>query len=96
MKTKTVTINVTQRDIDKGCRGHGGNCPIALAIFRRLSKGVVSVGWERTRFELPKGLLIFSENPKTARQFVEEFDACNPVSPFRFDIDIPVSMLRAR
>lgn len=93
MKTKKVTFNITQRDIDRGCACDGDACPIARAVRRKLF-GCWHVN--------PNSLARHRRNlgpdeydlPDVARSFVQRFDAGNGVSPLKFDMNIPARYVR--
>ena len=79
-------ITVMQRHIDEGERLCDERCPIALALagmnYEHPRVGVYSAGyfsgdgsWRRVSL------------PVEAGQFVLDFDAREPVEPFRFQLD---------
>lgn len=82
---RTVTIDVTQEDIDAGSPNRCRSCPVARAVHRATGKPHIVVtrneillsGWGR--FPLPA----------IAAEFISEFDAGRPVSPFSFTLDLP-------
>jgi hypothetical protein len=82
---KTVTIDVTQEDIDKGERGDACKCPIALACHRILKEGVwvcedlMSISGEDEDVVLPD----------EAQDFIKRFDYGHSPEPFTFTIQIP-------
>lgn len=92
-----VTISVTKRDIERGCRSECCSCPVARAINRRLKetyKTHVSVSYLRVfkRHSVNWGTLL----PIRVMTFVDQFDDSKAVNPFRFSIDIPKKYLRER
>lgn len=82
-KSGSVLVSVTQNDIDKGCIWSRNNCPIALALQRifKSDKICVSSFWIWTN---PHKAAI--KLPKSARCFVNKFDADEHVEPFKFRI----------
>lgn len=82
-----VTVDVTAEDIAEGSPNFCQFCPIARAI-KRVVRGFVSVSVKTT-------LVFFGEAatpadlPKTAVDFIANFDAGAKVTPFSFELDIP-------
>lgn len=76
-------INVTQRDINRGCRSDVDNCPVALASVRALKCGA-SV--DNTYVELWKRphKITRAHLPKIARTFIKKYDDGAAVKPFSF------------
>lgn len=78
------TINVTQRDIDRGkildCR----NCPIAKAM-KRVIKQPIIVG--DLSYRINNSTPIYFNNPGVTL-FVRMFDMRREVKPFKFKLDI--------
>lgn len=77
----SLTVEVTQEDIDQGECGVPTNCPIARAIRRVTKHEYVSVG----SWSAGVGPLIVNL-PYDAIRFVEEFDSRHTVKPFRFEL----------
>jgi len=76
-----MIVEVTQDDIDKGCRANAYRCPVALALSRTFNKHVgANSCW--AAFESHDVRL-----PEIASKFVKDFDCELPVSPIRFEID---------
>ena len=83
----TVTINVTQRDIDRGRDCHCTECPIALAAKRKFRSRSVEVFDDFIRIGGDFGYKL----PVEARIFVSafDFDRKSPnVKPFRFTLEV--------
>jgi hypothetical protein len=95
--TKTVTVTVTQKDINIGTPLMCYLCPVALAISR-------AVGGRRVRVKNPYRWG-FSDGPfgdkrdnepdaralpLIARTFIEAFDLGKPVGPFSFELEVPI------
>lgn len=85
------TINVIQRDIDRG-EPASDRCPIARAIRRHLAKGTLV--WVTGA---PEALIDTRRIhlPYDAMCFVYDFDRNRPVSPFTFTLNIPDEVLRS-
>ena len=82
----TVTIDVTQEDIDNGVRAMCDKCPIALAIARKIKCDIyVSTFLTRLYYE-DLGLEFSNSTPMYT--FVKNFDQGVPVQPFSFELDI--------
>lgn len=88
---KTVTVEVTRRDIVNGRRRSCRHCPIALALGRLMATDNVFVG--DTRAGVGETDLLF-DLPEEAVRFIRDFDACEPVSPFTFTLDLPDELVR--
>jgi hypothetical protein len=78
----TITITVTQDDIDNGVRAAPCLCPIALAAQRKypyVSVGTftISVGADASREKVYR-------MPLKASRFIEDFDQGRLVEPFTF------------
>ena len=95
---KTVTINVTQEDIDQGLMCAPYRCPISLAIKRTLKIDYVSVGgsggvWVKRCDcgSCPHKAKL----PSEAYDFMCRFDSmgCSAVKPLVFDLTIPDNVL---
>jgi hypothetical protein len=86
---KTVTIEVTQEDIEKGERGECEKCALALAVSR-VTKYRVEIGlYEAEFYDGPELCVGSSDLPIAAMVFVERFDNGHPVSPFTFPLEVP-------
>lgn len=96
-----VLISVSAEDIARGEREECETCPIALAI-RRVVPGTnveVHYAWVgfgdrytwRTTPENGDRMLVPQRVPLPwkAREFVDRFDAGEPVEPFEFHLDVP-------
>ena len=93
----TVTINVTQEDIDQGTPASGYFCPIARAVRRVYPFAPVVVDFVRifvvpgfggadARWNDSPALL-----PYEAQEFVRVFDKCKEgeAAPFSFTAELP-------
>jgi hypothetical protein len=88
---RTVTVNVTQEDIDRGRRGSCGRCPVARAIRRdaRLTNILVDPFYVVVGLATPAFFTVHL--PRIARRFIEAFDAGRPVRPIAFPLRVPVT-----
>lgn len=78
-----MIIKVTKNDIKKGVCKNNSYCPIALAVIRQTKlKGYVSC----ERIELYNGEFASEckKLPRSARRFIDRFDAKKKVKPFNF------------
>lgn len=83
----TITIEVTQEDIDAGRKGNCYLCPIALAAARVFNLDV-SVGASWLSVEASNGAEVaMFKLPQAARTFVTLFDGGHPVAPFTFAVE---------
>ena len=86
----TLTIEVTQEDIDRGLPRNCGHCPVALAVMRATGFEEVYVSaWSMQLYRkgsyVPGGSAL---TPKEAAGFIDAFDgrgACP--EPFSFTVD---------
>lgn len=78
-----MRIDVTQADIDGGCRFDSDNCPVALAVMRHTGVAC-SVGLTRIRrLETNRTVLIADD----VGRFVHAFDSGRgDVKPFSFEL----------
>lgn len=93
MTTHTVTVEVTQDDIDNGKRGAVKLCPFALALRRALIALFndpaleVSVGPSDAVYRFGEGRPNWwIDFPESVRDFIKKFDTKQPVSPFAVDL----------
>jgi len=89
---KTLTVEVTQHDIDMGHQCSSGYCPIANALDRVavpagcfFTVGTRSASLKRLDRDGPL-TLEDAMLPKHAREFVTEFDRYKSGTPFTFEI----------
>jgi hypothetical protein len=85
---KTMTIHVTQHDIDNGVRREGRHCPIALAVERRTKSDgtlepIVLTDGQTTEITDVRGYAQYL-GPHEAIDFVADFDDHGNVEPFSF------------
>lgn len=83
---RTVTVEVTQDDIDAGRRKSCFGCPVARALRRAVGGDawVVGPSWARALADAAALPL-----PPEAARFVRSFDDRSPVSPFTFTLELP-------
>ena len=89
-----LTINVTQDDIDKGTRGDGASCPVAIAIHRRCPTVYADILVDGQHIKIDSDAEDFYfklDIPKKVRNFTAKFDQQGPaeVTPFSFKLDLP-------
>lgn len=87
--SRTVTVEVTAEDIERGKPRAACDCPVALAagrVFESPHVGVFRVGDDLDLFVLGFGQMRPSEE---MRRFVDDFDAGRPVAPFTFTVELP-------
>lgn len=79
---KTITVTVTQEDIDTGKRREPTECPIGLALQRRFKRPVI-VG-PGSIYVTKRGFLrnstFYVPSPEMTR-FIIDYDSRKPVSP---------------
>ena len=85
-----VRINVTQEDIDKGCKRQSDNCAVARAVQRATWARDVSVyeyiGWTDGED------WHWAKTPTNVLAWIDKWDAGKRVAPLSFDIDVPTWM----
>lgn len=83
-------VQVTQEDIDHGCKGNSGNCPIARAIRREtlsiLPRYIIRVCSSEILLhsELSFYLSGIRSTPEVVATFIRRFDNGESVIPFNF------------
>ena len=78
-----ICVEVTQEDIDRGCKNSNSHCPIGLALQRMGYKHVsvgqrIWLGADFPEFVAP------TPTPPAACKFIEDFDSGKEVKPFSF------------
>lgn len=81
MLPQTITVNVTQEDIDEGQRHQCRRCPIALAASMVIPVAGVT---DDIYVDAENDDITFYELPEEAKKFIERFDANAKVEPFQF------------
>ena len=76
---KTITVFVSQEDIDNGRQCQSTQCPIALALKRQCSPFSVSAGLFTTTINSR-----FYHTPHDARMWMKQFDWDKQVNPAKF------------
>jgi hypothetical protein len=84
-----MRIKVTQADIDAGKPRKCGQCPLALALIRRLKPvaDTLTVAGKISYLDT-KGNHRIAYTPDEAYNFWTDFDAGRPVKPFSFNLKI--------
>ena len=80
---KKIKINVTKNDIKNGVKLHGGRCPIALAMRRKI-KNFETVD----RLEVVIGGKRL-QTPPRIEEFIRKFDHNIKVNASSFFIEVP-------
>lgn len=92
---KTITVNVTERDIQYGVPRDVFSCPIARSLRRHkefkdltfeVSKRLVTLAGYHPYWSDPRGMI--ARQPEVARKFIERFDLGEPVEPFTFKLEV--------
>ena len=79
---KSITINVTQLDIDGGVRYNSRACPIANAVRRvSIPRDIEPIHVDNSYMMIGKTGYTLS---KAAKAFIIDFDSYKKVKPFRF------------
>lgn len=83
--SRVVTVNVTQRDIERGVPRSSCQCPIARAMRRKIDTDLrvgSEIWWFPDQAE--------SEDlPNNVTTWIRTFDAGLPVKPFKFKLEVP-------
>jgi hypothetical protein len=86
MQTATVTIAVTQQDIERGVRGTSWACPVALAVEDSLTTKPegVDVGVFCITFKDLEDRTWIAVHPPEVKEWTNRFDNGLRVEPFMF------------
>lgn len=92
-----IRIHVTKEDIRNGVRANCNECPIALAIKRRINPGLY-VEVRASGIDIGDVHNINSEN---TYEFISSFDNCpreyrDCIKPIRFTIQLPSEYLKRK
>lgn len=83
-----ITIDVTQKDIDNGIREDCVDCPIVLAARRATGREFVMVAESVIDLFVggyrEKNIVATAKMPRTAINFIADFDREKSVTPFTF------------
>jgi len=100
MKLITVTIRVTQADIDEAYNSTTEHCAVRIAL-QRVVDPVYTVHMLYDAIQLSRKDLIgrsftdhFADLPSDANEFVSHFDNLFPVRPFSFEVRLPEEALK--
>lgn len=86
----TITVNVTQADIDRGKPMDPHLCPIMYGIWSAgLHPKIYSVGRAGFYAQYHKDFETLAPLTADARHFLDAFDDGNKVKPFTFEIELP-------
>lgn len=93
---RTVTIEVTQDDIDNGVQDDRCECPVAMAMTRMFRGKKVTVWWEHVTigispsFDLPEEVseFIIAFDKVTDRNELDPDELKLVSSPFSFNIEV--------
>ena len=92
----TITIQVTQDDIDKGERKQRCRCPVWRAINRAAPYlDRLQVIYLYATCRAPAGDSRVIQLPEVASNFIHCFDGGLPGSPLAFDLDVPDDLIPA-
>jgi hypothetical protein len=86
-----MNIYVTKDDIKFGKRGTCAECPVALAVNRRLKEGYFATVGARTVTIRIHGTLKVAQTlhlGKKVQDFITDFDWCCSPKPLRFSLDV--------
>lgn len=95
-----ITIDVTQEDIDLGCRaepyGENGGCMVWRALSRATEGALdgLVVGTYGADFNVPGGYQTIRFSDQVSDR-IRDFDSGRAVEPFSFDIDLPIDPAKA-
>ena len=84
---RTVTVEVTQEDIDKGKAYDCLKCPIALALQR--ATGGLSVWVNPGTWRIRDYSMRWCKFSSEEAAFIEDFDEGRLVEPFHFTVELP-------
>lgn len=82
-----MRIEVTQGDIDTGCRKTSQNCPIAIAVSRAVGKRV-GVSENLVSIYFNGGVSQVCKLPSEATKFITRYDAGYRPAPFGFELEV--------
>ena len=92
-----MEIHVTQEDIDNGHANTIDDCPIAIAVRRKMGLSYAEVvtgptcgevAWEEGGAAWEGGEVRVVPLPFAAQEFGARFDGGMPVSPFTFTLEV--------
>jgi hypothetical protein len=82
---KTITVSVTQKNIDDGLRTSHTACPIALALRDLDAMKYSYVVNAQSLCDIHSELVV-AYLPTSAEHFIQDFDQGLPVEPFTFEV----------
>tara|TARA_R100001244_G_scaffold25113_4_gene25654 strand:- start:100584 stop:100868 length:285 start_codon:yes stop_codon:yes gene_type:complete len=80
-----IEVKITQEHIDDGYAGSCVRCPIALCLIE-MGFNNVYVSDKVIKIDNEGGESILHKVPRAADLFIYDFDHCNEVEPFVFEI----------
>lgn len=97
-----VTVNVTKADIESGVRRSQCNCPVSLAIKRKVKDKVKVEVCRSVIYVAGKAITLSAENAQRIGYFAASFDHLDKfadqflhlVKPMRVVMNIPAEYLR--
>lgn len=85
-KLPTRTIEITERDVERGMRRHSGLCMVSTAIARCIpGASHIDTDLQTIRFTYEDERFIYV-TPWRVGQYVVDYDAGDPIKPFRFQL----------
>jgi hypothetical protein len=86
--TITITVPVTQSDIDNGIRADCWQCPVALALWRVTGWKWHISGYTVGAFPIARKQAL-CDLPLPVWEFIDRFDTDKTVLPFEFRMQVP-------
>jgi hypothetical protein len=86
---RTITVSVTDADIDNGIRGDCWECPIALALWRATGEKWIVESLRAHPIGCRKRMVVL---PDGVRDWIHKFDHSAFPKPMEFELTIPVSV----
>ena len=87
---KTVTIEVTQEDIDQGVPSHAHKCAVARAMSRSVDGAYSLCSFWGIHNPAGRGPCVHTaKHDEAVTKFIQDFDNGKPVKPFTFTIEVP-------
>lgn len=91
---RRITIEVTERDIERAIRNDSYTCVVAQAIARTIPEATrIEVDTQAIRFSVPGERRLYL-TPYVVSGYVIAFDAGDPIEPFKFQLRDPKVVAR--
>jgi len=87
-----IKFDVTQEDIDKGCRMDASGCMVSRCMQRTLIWNKITTSPENSTIYLKNSICDYELSSKTIAKILS-FDEGKKVKPFYFSLNIPDSVL---